>query len=745
MRLVIISNRLPFTVVNKSGELVYEESVGGLATGLRSYLANVSRGVGGGQPHLWLGWPGISAPSTIQKSIRKVARGQFHSHPVFLPKTAMDRFYLGFCNRTLWPLFHYFPSFAAFEREQWDLYREVNKAYADEAMAVIDADTDTVWIHDYHLMLLPAMLREKFPHVAIGFFLHIPFPSFEIFRLLPQEWRRELLLGMLGADLVGFHTNDYTQYFLRCVSRVLGYEHDLGRISTSDRLVVADTFPMGIDYQQFHHACERPVVASEYQRYREELAGRKAIVSVDRLDYTKGIAQRLRGFRLFLRNNPQWHDRVSLIMIVAPSRIGVDRYQTMKSQVDELVGDINGEFGTVAWTPVVYQYRSLNTDPLTALYAAADVALVTPIRDGMNLIAKEYVAARSDGEGVLILSEMAGAVKELGEALAINPTSEEEIAHALASALAMPRAEQQKRMRAMQDRLSRYTIVAWAEDFLETLQNAKKVQRERATHVLQEATILELQTLCQEADRRLLLLDYDGTLVPFFDSPSDAAPSADLLRLLVALSTFPDTDVVLISGRTRADLDRWFADTPLGLIAEHGVWLRRAGESWQRLRPSARDWKPSVLPILTRHADRLPGAFVEEKEHSLVWHYRRADPELASQRARELTDALVHLTAQADLQVLQGNRVVEIRPSGTSKGVGALAWLDGKSYDFILAVGDDWTDEDLFRVLPREATSVRVGMVQSFARYNVATHLEVLALLKTLFTPGLAKAGSPMV
>ena len=737
MRLVIISNRLPFTLKRVGRQLEFSESTGGLVTGLQAYLSHIDSAQIISD-YIWIGWPGACPSKLEQSAVRIKAMEEFKAAPIYLPKEIMDDFYLGLCNKTIWPLFHYFPSLAALDDKLWKPYVAVNEAFC-EAVADVLLPDDLVWVHDYHLMLLPRLLREKKPGLAIGFFLHIPFPSFEIFRLLPGHWRRELLQGLLGADLIGFHTYDYTQHFLRCVSRILGVDHSMGTITLEDRITKVETFPMGIEFDRFHHALEVEAVRRERDRLQKQLDGRTAILSVDRLDYSKGIAQRLRGYAAILERRRDLHGKIVLLCEIAPSRIGVEHYQSMKRQVDELIGDINGRFGSVGWTPIVYQYRQLSFADLTALYMVSQVALVTPIRDGMNLIAKEYIASRTNRSGTLILSETAGASRELGEAILINPGSVSEIADAIEKALAMPGEEQRSRMQAMQDRLEQYNIVTWAEDFLASLREVKREQRKFQARLLQGQSLAEVETDFSRASRKLLLLDYDGTLVPFADLPEMAKPTEDLLRLLVVPSQDPTIDIVLVSGRNRKQLQQWFADLNIGLVAEHGVWLRPPGEDWLLIKPLVNDWKDGIRPILQRFVDRLPGSLIEEKEYSLVWHYRRSDSELAKVRAKELMDNLMEFTANSDIQALNGNKVVEVRHAGVNKGLAGLYWLSLHDYDFVLAIGDDWTDEDLFRSLPASAYTLKVGMSNSHARYNVYNHLAVIDLLKRLLQSPVAQ------
>ena len=730
-RLVIVSNRLPFNVSVDGSRIMYHPSTGGLVTGLASFREAQKKASALPSEHLWVGWPGHNVEGPLRERVIEESLSRYQSYPVFLSAAQMEQFYLGFCNATIWPLFHYFPTYALYQPAFWDQYREINQLFADGLDAILRPD-DVVWVHDYHLMLLPRLLKLRRRQISLGFFLHIPFPSFEVFRLLPGPWRREILEGLLGADLIGFHTYEYTHHFLQSVLRILGYEHQLGQILTADHVVKVDTFPMGIDFEKLAGAIADPDTAREAQQLRNALTGVKLILSVDRLDYTKGILNRLEGYELFLETNPAYHGKVALLMVVVPSRIGVVQYDLMKRQIEELVGKINGRFGKVGWTPVVYQYRHVPFTSLAALYAVSDVCLVTPLRDGMNLVAKEYLATRGDGTGVLILSEMAGAAKELAEAIIVNPNSRPEIAAALKESLETPVEEQQRRNRVMQRRLRRYDVTRWASDFLTGLLGMREVQSRIESKLLSDSARKDIIACYRRGRRRLLFLDYDGTLTPLVRDPSMAEPDETWLDILRSLTADPRNGVVIISGRDRATLDAWFGAMPLGLVAEHGGWIKTAGQSWQRAKSSTGEWKGKLLPVLEIYADRLPGAFVEEKEDSVAWHYRMADPEQAELRAPELVDHLLNLTAKTDLQVVRGNKVVEIRRAGVDKGSAALLWLDHREYDFILGIGDDTTDEDLFKALPASAVSIRVGISGTNAQFNVRNCADVIDLLRSL-------------
>ncbi len=721
-RVIIVSNRLPVTVTKREKRLHFTPSAGGLATGLASFYRE--------QGGLWLGWPGLSAESLRGREEEIMSQLQHYScRPVFLTQRQVENYYYGFSNKTLWPLFHYFLQYAIFDQKLWESYRRVNRLFCDAVLEVADKDS-TIWVHDYQLLLLPALIRERLPEAKIGFFLHIPFPSFEIFRVLP--WRADLLNGLLGADLVGFHTFDYARHFLSSVRRILGYEHNLGVITTERQLVKVDVFPMGIDFDRFAYSFERADVCHEVRRIRRRIGERKVILSVDRLDYTKGIAQRLKAFDLFLERYPEYKEKVVLILVAVPSRTRVEHYMLLKREVDELIGRINGRHGVLGWTPIWYLYRSLPFSTLAALYNLADIALVTPMRDGMNLIAKEYVATTPGDKGVLILSEMAGAAAELGEALIINPFDLNQMAEAMREAMEMPEEEQRDRNRIMKERLRRYTVHRWAEEFMERLDEIKELQRDFISRKLSPEV---RETLLQDfvkARGAIEFLDYDGSLVPFASRPEKASPDAALRQLLRDLAHLPNNKVVLISGRPKETLEEWFGDLGLNLVAEHGVWIKEKGKDWQMLEALSEDWKEAIKPIMESFADRTPGAFVEEKRFSLVWHYRRADPELSNHRARELKDALLDITKNLDLLVLDGNKVIEVKPININKGRAARYFLEKGDYDFVLAIGDDWTDEDLFEVLPLYSYTIKVGFGVSRARFSVNSYREVRALLQEM-------------
>ena len=722
-RLLVVANRLPFNITKRGGEFKFRPSPGGLATGLSSLSESFEQ--------LWIGWPGITSEKLASEGkdqIRERLAGE-NCRPVFLSRKQIDHYYLGFCNKTVWPLFHYFPMRTVYEEHFWKTYKQVNQIFCDEIIEIAEPG-DYIWVHDYQLMLLPQLLREKFPELEIGFFLHIPWPSFELFRLLP--WREEILNGLLGADLIGFHTYDYVRHFLSSVSRIMGLEHTLGKVGMGNRVIKVDAFPMGIDYEKYSQAISKAGVKKEVDKILQEVGKRKIIISVDRLDYTKGIIQRLEAFDLFLSKNPEYKEKVTLIMVAVPSRTGVEDYKILRNRLEQLVGRINGAHGTMGWIPVWYLYRLLPFRRITALYNVADVALITPIRDGMNLIAKEFIATKTEGRGVLILSEMTGAASELGEALIVNANNKEAIIQAIKEALEMPLLEQMERNRLMQERLRRYDVSRWSSDFLNALFDIKKTQQELSVRKLSQTSRKNLVSDYAKSRNRLLLLDYDGTLVGFKGKPAKAEPDKEIMSLLESLSSDPKNNVVVISGRDKATLEKWLGSLDTALVAEHGAWIKQRSKDWQCMQPFEAEWKDTIRPILELYSDRTPGSSVEEKDFSLVWHYRRSDPELAYVRGQELRGALINLIENLDVGVFEGNKILEIRNVGINKGRAAELWTSKRDWDFLLAAGDDYTDEDMFSALPEGAYSIKVGLSISKAQFNVDTLNEIRSLLKEL-------------
>jgi trehalose 6-phosphate synthase/phosphatase len=709
-RLLVVSNRLPVTL--RAGENGPElaPSAGGVATGL---LAPHEKGDG-----RWIGWPGplwdldaAARDSVVRQcdALRLV--------PVDLSAEDVKRYYEGYSNGVLWPLFHYMSWQIPLDVPDFDAYEAVNRRFADAIVAAYEPG-DTIWVHDYQLLMLPGLLRERVPEARIGFFLHIPFPSSELFRSLPN--REAILEGMLGADLVGFHTAAYARHFASSVLRLLGVASAVDRIHHRGREIRLGVFPMGVDAKSFAATAALPSVEDAAEALRGDGSVR-LLVGIDRLDYTKGIPRRLLAYERLLTDHAELRERVRFVQIAVPSREDVGAYQEFRAQAEQLVGRINGHFGTPSWVPVNWIHRGLEREEVVALYRAADVMVVTPLRDGMNLVAKEFVASRVDEDGVLVLSEFAGVASELAEVLDVNPYDVAATAVAYHRALTLGAEERHERMRALRRRVFRYDVHRWVRDFLAALDEAAAAAAPESTAATPPARLREVAAELR-AGPLVLLLDYDGTLVPFSETPALATPDAALLRTLAALAACDRFEVHVVSGRAPEVLQRWLGELPIALHAEHGLWSRSSPDAeWCAREIGDLGWRESVIRILEEFAARTPGALVEEKTASVAWHWRAADLDFGARQAKELQVHLSEVLTNLPVEILPGNRVIEVRPHGVHKGrianeVCADLPLDTR----VVAIGDDRTDEDLFAALPQDAISLHVGPDPSRARYRLA-------------------------
>lgn len=453
-RLVIVSNRLPVQQVEREGRRVWETSPGGLVSALRSVLS--------GSRVTWIGWSGVPDETPAPFEVDQVI-----NHPVGLTAEECEAFYDGFSNRTLWPLYHDAVRAPEYRRAWWPVYAEVNRRFAREAAAVAP-ERGAVWIHDYHLQLAPQMLRDLRPDLRIGFFLHIPFPPLELFSRLP--WRRDVVEGILGADVIGFQTPRAARNFAALSRKYTTARGDRGRLVHDGRRIACEAYPISIDVVRFETLAETPAVRNHERDLRARLGdGRRILLGLDRLDYTKGIDVRLRAYQELLRSGRTSLDDSVFVQVAVPSRDRVEEYVQLKQEVDRLVGEINGEFARLGRSAVHYLWRSLPTEELIALYRIADVMVVTPFCDGMNLVAKEYVACRTDDAGVLVLSEFTGAAQELTSALTVNPHDVDGVSAVMHAALSMPVRIQRRRMRALRRTLHGHTVFNWAESFLGAL------------------------------------------------------------------------------------------------------------------------------------------------------------------------------------------------------------------------------------------------------------------------------------
>lgn len=456
-KLVVVANRGPYRLQGSGSNKRWVRSSGGLVTALDPVL----RGRGG----MW-----VSGREGEGKSVPEGPPEHAYQLPdVELSRADQRGFYLGVSNAVLWPMLHSFPPTIRIAEAPWRNYISANQAFADVTLEA-SRPNDLVWVQDYHLMLVPGMLRAKRSKARIGWFCHVPWPSIELFSILP--WRRSILEGLLGADLLGFHTEQFAHNFCRCVERLTDHEVDMDRrtIDVGGRTVRAVAAPIGIPVGELQTMAAEPEVLNKLAHLRKAAGGRRIVLGVDRLDYTKGIPERIFAYEHFLRSHRQARHRYMFVQVMVPSRQNVRAYAQLKDEVDRLVGDINGRFSSTGREAISYMFRNLDQLTLYAHYRAADVALVTPLRDGMNLVAQEYVASRLDDDGALVLSEFAGAASYLHGAILVNPYDVESISKKLQYALDMSEEEQSRRMRNMRQEVHKLDVHHWADHYLQMLE-----------------------------------------------------------------------------------------------------------------------------------------------------------------------------------------------------------------------------------------------------------------------------------
>jgi trehalose 6-phosphate synthase/phosphatase len=703
--LVIASNRLPVRLTTEGGTVQVLPSPGGLSAALSAFRGDAT----------WVGWPGAVIPQGRQKRVRaRLAKDNLY--PVFLSAEDEEHFYNRVCNDTLWPLFHYFAERLRITPEAWARYVEVNERFAETILAHCEPDS-RVWVHDFHLMLVPALLRARAPRLSIGFFLHIPFPSSEVYRLLPA--RDQLLRGVLGADYVSFQVGDYARHFRSSCLRILGIDSEPDWLELDDRRVGIGVDPIGIDVDGFREVIADPETERLLADLERQYEGRRLILGVERLDYTKGIPQKLHAFERFLEQDRERARTTTMIQVVVPSRLESPEYRAQRDEIELLIARINGRFARPGVTPVEYIHRDISKPALVALYRRADVMMVTALRDGMNLVSQEFVLCQSEPglpsrwRGALLLSELAGSAQVLPGALLVNPWNVDGVVEHLAGALELPARERQRRLETMAKRVEALESRRWAEGFLTRLgRYSQRERRVRRPPTVDVAIEERLGRRFARARRRTIMLDYDGTLRELELHPDLAQPTPEIRALLRSLAGLPDTDVHIVSGRRRRNLEQWFGRLPVFLSAEHGYLARAPGGEWETLLELDLSWLRPIERLLRRVAADVPGAHVERKSCSVAFHYRQAEPEYGSWRARELLNDLHQHLAGAPAEILAGHQVVEIRALGVDKGVYVRRiFPDGskESTHFVLGLGDDRTDHDLLDALPTGSVAGHVG------------------------------------
>ncbi|KAL3821279.1 hypothetical protein ACJIZ3_007184 [Penstemon smallii] len=727
-RLLVVANRLPVSAVRRGEDSwSLEISAGGLVSALLGVKEFEAR---------WIGWAGVNVPDEVgQKALTK-ALAEKRCIPVFLDEEIVHQYYNGYCNNILWPLFHYLglpqedrlATTRSFQ-SQFAAYKKANQMFADVVNEHYE-EGDVVWCHDYHLMFLPKCLKDYNSKMKVGWFLHTPFPSSEIHRTLPS--RSELLHAVLAADLVGFHTYDYARHFVSACTRILGLEGTPEGVEDQGRLTRVAAFPIGIDSERFIRALEVHPVQEHIKELQERFAGRKVMLGVDRLDMIKGIPQKILAFEKFLEENPYWRDKVVLLQIAVPTRTDVPEYQKLTSQVHEIVGRINGRFGTLTAVPIHHLDRSLDFHALCALYAVTDVTLVTSLRDGMNLVSYEFVACQDSKKGVLILSEFAGAAQSLGAgAILVNPWNITEVASAIGQALNMPAEEREKRHRHNFEHVTTHTAQQWAEFFVSELNDTVIEAQQRIRKVPPRLVAGDAIKCYLQSKNRLLILGFNATLTEPIDSPGrrggdqikemELKLHPDMRGPLRMLCSDPNTTIVVLSGSDRSVLDDNFGEFDMWLAAENGMFLRSTKGEWMTTMPEHlnMDWVDSVKHVFEYFTERTPRSHFEQRETSLVWNYKYADVEFGRLQAR---DMLQHLwtgpISNSSVDVVQGSRSVEVRAVGVTKGA-AIDRILGEivhskaictPIDYVLCIGHFiGKDEDVYTFFEPELPPDSVG------------------------------------
>ncbi|EGC36760.1 glycosyltransferase [Dictyostelium purpureum] len=690
----------------------------------------------------WIGWSHVELPEEDFPSLeRSIKDFNNHFEPIFLNEHLVDGYYKGYCKNALWLLLHYQLNFVKMQSEWWDDYVVVNQMFANK-IAATWRPGDIIWIHDYHLMLVPQMLRKLLPLEApIGFFFHAPFPSYELFRILPN--RKEILKGILGSNLIGFQSFEYLRHFRSSCARLLDLEvHPKGLEiveETFTHFTKLQVYPIGVDYNDFVKNLNLPDVASRIESLRKIFKGKKVLVARDRLDQIEAVPRKLEVIESLLNDHPEYHGKLVFIQIYEPTVEEEDETEEQKilhKTVNEMVGRINGKFGKLSFNPIEYINRKVTYEELSALYKLADVALITPIRDGMNLTSHEYVVCQKDNFGVLILSEFAGAARCLGGAIIVNPFSKKEIMGAIIEALNMNGVDKKLKHQINYNYVLANTSSFWGKRFLCDLNEATQ-QEVQETRVL-KANIPEIEDSYKKSKSRVFFLDYDGTLTPLVRLPSQAMPSKHLIDTLAKLASDPKNDVYIISGRDRVSLEKWLGHIPVGMSCEHGVFTRPPGvnQPWVESPNAEQSWKETVLQVMQDFEDRTPGSMVEIKQVNLTWHYRNADPDFGQFQARELVAQLYAVANKYPLDILSGKKAIEVKPIGVNKGEIVKMILSKSSPDFILCIGDDKTDEDMFKVLtnvPSYSIRVTADLKESTkAKGILESSQEVLSLLNKL-------------
>lgn len=719
-RCLLVSNRLPFAYNSK--DHTFSMSSGGLVSAIKGLDSTKV-----GYDFEWMGILTDDIDLNDVNNLKTIASGNLPCHPIIVHLDKYDNYYNNYCNNVLWPLFHYERNMVRHDPKGWEAYQEVNELVAEGVLKEAKND-DIIWIHDFQLLLVPGIIKEKRPDLKLGFFLHIPFPSSEIFRELPQ--RKEILLSLGKCDLVGFHDLSYLNHCRSSFQRVLG------EIPSNDKMW--GVYPISIDVDHFQHLATTEQTKEFIQKYKTHKKDVKWILGVDRLDYIKGIPLKLRAFRTFLKRFPEEVGKVQLVQVVIPSRTDVPQYKELKQEIEQLVSGINGEFGSPAYMPIYYLYHSVSEAELSALYQLSETLMITSRRDGMNLVSLEYIMSQTDkNPGLILLSEFTGAHSTLSYAMSINPWNIQDTALKIKEAIHHPEVKRREEIDAMKNFLRKYTSSDWAKVFLRDLVLERKIE----DTVLPMPLSGRFPWMEEMKDKKVLFFcDLDGTLAPISSFPQNVRLDGSTVEILQEISKNKNCEFVVVSGRDKEFLEEQFIDRnfDFALAACHGAYSYSPEEhSWHTLIPhDSIKWKEKVKEVLELYTVRSPGSFIEDKGHGMTWHYRNSPEEFSDFLANKLFFELEEILTGQPVRVSRGKKIIEIRSVHANKGYFVQQWIQGliAKPDIVVAIGDDSTDEDMFSILQETKGitpyCIKVGKEDTNAHYFIKEQSNVNLFLK---------------
>jgi len=721
---IIVSNRLPL-VSDRTGKL--KRGSGGLITAIT--------GIKSQQEMLWMGSVPYSAESSKAK-FKKELKGlkdKISFSPIFIQQDKYDRYYNGICNDVLWPLFHYKPGYVKFSEDKWLDYLDVNRQFAHE-IAKVAKDDDVIWIQDFHLFFVGQYLKELRPNLKIGFFLHIPFPSSEIFRQFPKAW--EILNALAKIELIGFHEYSYVRHFSQSIKELMGIESSLLSIELDNHVAKVGVFPASIDSRKFEKQAGQKKTLEIIKKWQKSMPkNMQTILGVDRLDYSKGIDLKLEAYKYFLEKNPSFRGKVQLIQLAIPSRTEVPEYVELRNHVERLVSEINGLYGSADYVPVKYIFNTVNANELSALYKLSDMLLVTSKRDGMNLVALEYVVSQDDADpGTVLLSYFTGAISTLFHAKPINPWDTASTAQAIRDGLMRPSKQRIVENQQMKEYLDKYTATVWAQRFMKEL-HASSVSQFQATIDLSDIRSRAEHSLVKrlkQAKSVVFFIDFDGTLSPIVRDPQKATIKKETFELLRRLRSKEKIDsLTIVSGRDGQFLEKIFGRSEFDLAGEHGsIFYNSQKKKWKHLTNRGKGkWYGTSLKIVNDFTTRVPKSFVEVKDKAIAWHYRNSPESFAEYQAKKLKIELEGLMSDFPITVMMGKKVVEIKDVMANKGQ-FVRWANQASRHhedtLYVAIGDDATDEDMFKELDnKNSITIKVGPGETCAEFRLSRQDQV--------------------